>query len=110
MQRVLGLRDIQPNTQRIVIDGELIGTSSEPGAGMGPKAVIVERDEYIWQESAFPLSMNWSGSSERLVRFVRYDRFLSMAPKLPFIDRGVSPGLLSGSQNPLVAVCLLLGS
>lgn len=46
-----GLVDIVPHTQRIVIDGQLIGTSTDVSATEFPHDIIIERDEFIWSNS-----------------------------------------------------------
>jgi hypothetical protein len=48
-------RQLALRKQRFFIDGQLIGTREEVRA-TAPAAVIVERDEYLWHHTKFPLT------------------------------------------------------
>jgi hypothetical protein len=49
--------EIVPHTQRIVIDGQLIGTTTNTRNTHTPHDIIIERDEFIWSISTFPLAI-----------------------------------------------------
>lgn len=51
-----GLVEIVPHTQRIVIDGQLIGETPNTISSSVPHDAIMERDEFIWAPSSFSLA------------------------------------------------------